>query len=290
MPSKLAIGTAQFGSVYGVANKAGCVPEDEVHRILVKAKQEGIDMLDTASGYGKSETVLGRDSTNGWKIVSKLGALPGECVNVKEWVVDQVEGSLRRLNVSSLYALLIHNPDQLFESRGREIISALQALKSAGLVKKLGVSIYDSLDLEAISTVIKLDIVQAPLNALDSRLIDSGWSQRLFRQGVEIHVRSVFLQGLLLMKAGSRPEKFQKWSNLWVIWHEWIRANEVTPLQACLRHVLSFPEISKIVVGVESVNQLGEICAAIHGAPVDLPPLFRSNDKELLDPFRWNTA
>ena len=131
------------------------------------------------------------------------------------------------------------------------------------------------------------DVVQAPFNILDRRLIDSGWFGRLRDLGVELHVRSVFMQGLLLMPATLRPAKFHRWQPLWNEWDRWLRAHQLTPLEACLRYALSFNEIRRVIVGVDTPGQLKEIIAAAAG---ELPPVpfgLRSTDVALLNPSNW---
>ena len=133
---KLALGTAQFGLNYGVANHTGRVPLDEAREILGEAASHGVDVLDTAIAYGESEHVLGEIGVSSWRVVSKLPAVPNDCNDVFDWVATQIRGSLFRLNIDRLYAVLLHNPQQLFNSRGNEIIRAMVQVRDAGLTEK----------------------------------------------------------------------------------------------------------------------------------------------------------
>ena len=103
----------------------------------------------------------------------------------------------------------------------------------------------------------------------------------------ELHVRSAFLQGLLLMNSTTRPEKFQRWKSLWTQYDDWLKQAGVTALQACLRYVLSFREISRVVVGVESQEQLQEILLAALGPSPDVPDALAVSNSELINPGRW---
>ncbi len=285
---KLALGSAQFGMDYGIANRAGRVSQHEVASILTRARSEGIDTLDTAIAYGESEAALGRSSLAGWRIVTKLGPVPEDHPDAGGWVAEQIRGSLQRLGVASLYGVLLHSPGQVLESWGGEILSALDAAKRDGLAGKTGISIYDPSELDSLGDRFQPDIVQAPFNILDRRLIESGWLRRIEERGTEVHVRSIFLQGLLLMGADERPQAFQRWDGLWATWHRWLQETGLTPLEACVRHALSFPEISRVVVGVDGLRHLEEICKAAHGDAPDIPSSLRADDIDLLNPSRWS--
>jgi aryl-alcohol dehydrogenase-like predicted oxidoreductase len=285
---RLALGTVQFGTSYGVANADGQVPVNEVRRILRYARENGIDMLDTAIAYGDSESRLGSIGVASWRVVSKLPAQSAECADVADWVRAAVRGSLTRLGVSRLYALLLHRPEQLLTAGGEALYRALKALKAEGLVGRIGISIYEPAELDAIVARFPVDVVQAPFNILDRRLLESGWLARLKAQSVELHVRSVFLQGLLLMPAGQRPRKFERWQSLWDAWHAWLSQAELTPLQACVRYVMSFTEIGAAVVGVDSLTQLAQIVQSGEGELPAVPTSLGCTDTDLLNPARWN--
>lgn len=284
---KLALGTVQFGLKYGIANQQGQVPYDETKAILDHASASGIDTLDTAIAYGNSEQRLGEIGVQRWQVVSKLPAIPESCSDIVQWVTNSVKETLQRLKIKSLHGLLLHRPQQLLESGGDRLYDALQQLKHDGLVKKIGVSIYGPEELDALAGHYHLDLVQAPFNIMDRRLIDSGWLSRLADKSTELHVRSVFLQGLLLIAPGDRPGKFNKWTSLWSKWENWIKLTGLTPLQACLRYALSFSEINKVVIGVDSLNQLKEILQAATGPMPQAPKELQTCDIDLLNPARW---
>lgn len=284
---KLALGTVQFGLPYGIANQIGQVTRPEAKAMLQLAAANGIDTLDTAIGYGESEQRLGEIGVSGWQIVSKLPEMPDDCTDILHWVKEMVNGSLARLNAGKLSGLLLHRPQQLLERKGDDLYRALQQLKQEGLVQKIGISIYDPSELDRICGRFKIDLVQAPFNVLDRRMIDTGWLYRLKEQGTELHVRSIFLQGLLLMGQSDRPIKFARWEPLWSKWHEWLNDVGLTPLQASLRYALSFPEISRVIIGVDSLNQLKEIIDSAKGSASQIPEAIKVNELDLLDPARW---
>lgn len=285
---KLALGTVQFGLPYGIANQVGQVSRLEAKRMLQLAAVNGIDTLDTAIAYGESETCLGEAGVHEFKLVTKLPPLPEDCIDVRSWVEGQVAASLARLGVMRVYGLLLHRSEQLLGPKGKDLYSALQCLKDKGFVQKVGVSIYSPRDLESFPKSFHLDLVQAPFNLVDRRLSTTGWLRRLKEEGVEVHARSVFLQGLLLMQQAAIPPKFAPWSELWEKWHGWLADRDITPIHACLAFPLSFLEIDRVVVGADNVCQLEQIIdAARSNAPVDFPDL-HSEAEPLINPSLWS--
>lgn len=285
--NRLTLGTAQFGLPYGIANRTGQVTRPEAKKMLQLATGYGIDTLDTAIAYGESETCLGEVGIQGFKLVTKLPAVPDGCADVSSWVKEQVAASLSRLGVNAVYGLLLHRPQQLLESDGEAIYQVLQELKKRGQVKMVGISIYSPSELEALIPQYRFDLVQAPFNLVDRRLHISGWLRRLKDDGVEIHTRSAFLQGLLLLSQDAIPKKFSPWVDLWSKWHDWLAHHTVSAVQACLAFPLSFPEIDRVVIGADSVSQLEQIISAATSiAPVDLPDL-HCDAENLINPARW---
>lgn len=287
--SRLALGTAQFGQTYGIANQSGQVSKSEVIRILNFAQEHGVDSIDTAIDYGDSERVLGQVGVGSFNVITKLPAVPDDVTDVQAWVNAMVNASLDRLGVPFVYGLLLHRPGQLSGVRGAALSIALKNIKAAGLVRKIGVSIYDPEELETILDCLPVDLIQAPFNLIDQRLHSSGWLDRLQANGVEIHVRSVFLQGLLLMPPTAVPGKFRKrWPKVWDTWYGWLSANPaVSAVQACIGFVHGFSQINRVVIGVDSPIQLSQI---IEGLKIDSPknwPAMEHYDRLLISPYLW---
>lgn len=284
--TKLALGTAQFGLTYGIADPQPQMAYLEAKDTVDYAYSHKINVLDTAMGYGDSESRLGEIGVRDWKVISKLPEVPaGE--DVSGWIVSAVHSSLAKLKIESLYGLLLHRPAQLLGDKGLEINAALERLKDEGLVKKIGISIYQPSELESVMSIIEADLVQSPLSLLDRRLITSGWLDRLADKGVEVHARSVFLQGVLLMSPTQRPRKFDRWSGLWGRYHAWVRETGLSPLQACLAYVSSLPQVRQVVVGVNGLNHIQEILQAQTSEPPKWSPELETDDEELLNPLAW---
>jgi aryl-alcohol dehydrogenase-like predicted oxidoreductase len=286
---KLALGTAQFGLDYGVSNTAGQVKLPEVKKILAEAQKYNIDTLDTAIAYGNSERILGDAGVNNFNVVTKLPPVPKATKDIALWLNNQVQSSLQKMQVKSLSGLLLHESSDLLKAPNLELFNSLSKLKDDGIVSKVGVSIYNPDELDALAERgIKIDIVQAPFNILDRRLESSGWLHRLHLAGIEVHTRSAFLQGLLLQQRDQRNSYFNKWANYFTIFDEWVNDTRQTPLGASLNFVYSNKYISKVIVGVESRVQLTEMLSSIsQNSQFPVPDELDVDDHMLINPSSW---
>lgn len=284
---KIALGSVQFGIPYGVTNRGGMTSRQEVREILTVAARSGVDTIDTAITYGESERVLGAEGCSRFRIVTKLPAIPATH-DVERWIEEQVAASLARLKLKNVYGMLLHRPLQLQEPQGGEIYAALQRLKRKGLVEKVGISVYSPDEIQKIFPVFPMDLVQAPFNAFDARLITSGWLRRLKEAGAEVHVRSIFLQGLLLLPPAELPQKFLRWAPLFIKWANWLETNQVSALEACLSFPLFQDGIDRVVIGVENAFQFSQILCAANNVRPGLSYNPGCVEEELIDPGKWS--
>lgn len=285
---KLALGTAQFGSAYGVANSEGKVQFTEAQRILDFARRAGVDVLDTAVGYGDCEAVLGNMKMSGWKLITKIPPLDNSVIDIESWVIAQVNASMQRLSVDVLYGVLLHRPEDILNDRGSQYSRALQQLRDSGRVAQIGYSIYSPSILSELTSRLWPDIVQTPFNVFDQRIKKSGWLDKLTSNGTMVHARSVFLQGLLLMHESGWPAYFDNWKPLLSNWLKVVVAEGVSPLEMALNFALQEKMLDRVVVGVDSLVQIEQIVAAVKGNVV-LPDLtgLACDDVRLIEPFRW---
>ncbi len=276
--SRLALGTVQFGLDYGVTNTAGRVAEDAAEAILDRAAAAGIDLLDTASAYGDSEAVLGRIASPTFRVVTKIGGPPAR-------FADLARASAARLGRTP-DGILLHDARALMGREATAVTAALLALRERGLVKRIGVSVYTPEALEAACTLFRPDVVQLPFNVLDRRFERTGWLAQLQGTGVEVHARSLFLQGALL--GAETPVRLAFAAPVFEAFREACAAAQITPLEACLSVGLAAP-LDRLVVGVTSVAELDAILAAAAN-PRPLPTTFdalATDDPALVDPSRW---
>ena len=284
---RLAIGTAQFGMSYGIANKNGQVKFNEAEQILSLAIKNGISTIDTAKVYGDSEKELGKLNVRQFDVITKLPEIPKSVENVEKWLNYNIEDSLSNLGVEKIDGLLFHNTNDLLSSNGQEIYQKLLKFKESKKIKKIGISIYSPEILEYITSKYDFDIVQAPFNIIDQRLLKSGWLKKLKDNGTEVHIRSIFLQGLLLMSLKDIPGKFNHWNHLFYFWSSWLENNNISALETCLAFSMSFPEIDKVIIGVDSYKQFLMIIDSLKNyAQTDFPS-FDCDDDNLLNPSNW---
>lgn len=289
---KLGLGTAQFGMDYGISNSSGKPAPAEVSRILEVARAAGVQVIDTAHAYGDSEVLLGHclPAEHPFRIVTKTLPLRTERMTVADArrVLDAFRLSLERLRQPRIYALLVHDAQDLLAAESERLMDALASLKVQHVVEKLGVSVYDERELDAVRARFPVDIVQLPFSVLDQRLLASGALARLKRAGIEVHARSVFLQGLLLMEPDSLGEYFHAVRDALRRLHAFSRARGHTPLETALRFVADRDEIDCAVIGVARHEELEEIVAACRGAAATEDySAFALPDEAILNPARW---
>lgn len=255
--NKLGLGTVQWGLPYGIANQDGITSPDTVTALINEARHYGIKVLDTASLYGKSEAVLGANSLEGFKVVTKTPRFSTSYISDLE--VNQLnvtfQQSLDLLSCKKIYGLMAHHADNLLAPGGDQILAAMTRLKEKGVVEKIGVSVYDGRQVDALLKKFKPDLIQLPLNVLDQRMLLSGHLERLKNAGVEIHVRSVFLQGLLLMPLSNIPVFFEPIRHLLNRWHTAANTQGLTTNQAALAFVRNIPYVDTVLVGLDNLEQ-----------------------------------
>ncbi len=285
--AELALGTAQFGLTYGIANRTGKIDLETGRKILALAKRHGVHTLDTAINYGDAESVLGEIGCSGWDVISKLPPVPSGTTDISSWVNDEVGKSLQRLRTPSIYALLLHHPSDLLGTHSEKLVESLLDLKAKGTVAKLGVSIYGADELDQLIAYPVIDIVQAPMNIIDRGLESSGWLNKLKKSNIEIHSRSTFLQGVLAMSPAQRPDWIATWASIFHEWDMWITDTGMSRIEACLAHIRSYPEVDRIIIGVDSPEQISEVFRVLTMPPLRAPRSLVSDDERLINPSRW---
>ena len=286
--NRIVLGGAQLGLPYGILNGGETLSREEVARILDTAVDHGIDAIDTAIAYGQSELVIGETAQNRFKIISKLPPIPSDVSNVSQWVRTQVDASLSRLKCSSLDALLLHRSQDLTDAHGAELYAAINSLKVEKIIQRFGVSIYAPDELTGIIGTFDIDVVQAPLNVFDRRIL--GVIDQLTALNIEVHVRSVFLQGVLIAKPENRPQRFQPWSEHFARFDEWVNASGMSAMACCLGFALQQSGVAKLVIGTTSPKSLTEIMTSIPNMKLEVPADLQSLSEQLIDPRVWGVA
>lgn len=283
---KLALGTVQFGSNYGITNTVGQVSIDEVEKILTYAQDVEINCLDTAIAYGHSEAVLGQFNLSNFRVISKIPELGSEAPNIK--ISHLLEQSLERLKLPKLFGLLLHAEEDLKREHADFIFEQLIDLKKQGLVDKVGVSFYTTDVAEDIILKYPLDLIQIPASQLDNRFVASGILTLAHQKKIEVHARSLFLQGLLVTDSEKRPSVFSSHPDL-LNFDRIAKKNNLSQLELALSYLHQHIEINKGVIGCLSLEQLSETVMHYHNTRsfiVDSNHL-SSGDHYLINPCLW---
>jgi aryl-alcohol dehydrogenase-like predicted oxidoreductase len=293
MIGKLGLGTVQFGLDYGISNRNGQVSRMAVKSILAKAEEAGVGTIDTASRYGDSERVLGECMKRPvpFRVVSKTPPISGESVTRSEakYLDQALETSLSLLGIDRLYGLLVHHPSDLLKEGGEQVRDFLLNAKDSGRVERIGVSVYSAEDIDRIVEIFQPDIVQAPISIADQRLVKSGHVAAMKSRNIEIHARSIFLQGLLLQSPAQTDPYFEPVRAALLSCEEYLRDAGVSKLEACLWFALGRHEIDTVLVGVTSLEELDDIlnaAAALGRSDLDFDQ-FQIDDENILNPSNW---
>lgn len=284
---KLAIGSAQFGMNYNLYSSE-TMKEKEVYSIIEYARKIGIDTIDTAIGYGPAEKKLGRAGVSDFKIITKLPKISSN-KNISKFIFEEVNKSLERLNVPSLYGLLLHRPSDILCNHNNEIIDSIEQLKKNKIIHNFGYSIYEPEEINNLDNTYNSDILQVPYNLLDKRfksIINLNFEKTFPKK---IYIRSIFLRGILLHQNPSTISKyFSKWDNFFSRWKKWLIENDIDPLSVCVNYIKNNCNIERAIVGIDSLDQLKSIYSAYVSNRNLYPKNFNSNDLYLIDPRKWN--
>lgn len=289
---RLALGTVQFGLEYGINNIDGQTSTDECHKILSLANHSGISTLDTSCSYGNAESVLGSypNLTTQFNVITKSPAFSDAKITSlhANRVKESIACSCNLLNTPVLDGVLVHQCDDLFKPGGEAIYQSLVQQKVLGNIKKIGVSVYHQKQVEQIIKHFDVDIIQLPFNIFDQRLLHDGTLTKLSRQNIEVHARSIFLQGLFFTSPTTLPSFFNSAKKPLLALKLYAEQQGVSMAELALGFVKSFPQIKKIICGVNNSEQLKELVKAFD-AKVELQNTsqFALTDENILSPVNW---
>ena len=281
--NKITLGTAQWGMNYGINNSLGIPNNEELNAIISLAKKNKITFLDTAPGYGNAEQRIGNISNNQFDIITKVGN-----INSENTIKKQLSKSLKNLKEESIYGCLFHNINELITNP--LLWSQLVSEKKAGNIKKIGCSLYNPDEIKfLLENSFIPDIVQLPYSILDQKF--STHFKKLKNKGVEIHVRSIFLQGIYFMKPNTIPKKLSALKVAIDKIQKICKKNSISIMDICIQFILRNPLIDSVIIGVESKNQLQEIILAI-SSEVKVEVFSQINmvqleEKKMLNPSNW---
>jgi len=252
--SKLSLGTVQFGLDYGIANSNGKPLQKDVDRIIEYVSNNGINCFDTAQAYGNSEQVLGESLKNIDEkiVISKLKSnIFRENLNIN------ITKSLKNLNLSSLFGLLLHDSDILYDWKSEDTKSVNHLIDSKK-IKYFGVSIYTSRDFELAIENENIKFIQIPFNLFDQRAYKENWFEKAKKNNKLIFIRSIYLQGLLLMEKNKVPSNLESAKKYLDILDKYCKKLNITRNELSLSFVDTIAKDSMILFGCENITQAEE--------------------------------
>lgn len=274
------IGSANFTQRYGADSTK--IKSNEIKKILNLAKKNNIYLIDTAEAYINKKDVF-KNVDKKFKFSTKI--IPNSKWVSLEFCQKELERHFKSLNNNKIETILFHDVKILFTKIGFKIFRNLEILKKKKYFQKIGLSIYDTQCLSYINTSYDLDVIQCPYNILDRRILTSGWYDKLKSKGIEIHIRSIFLQGLLVNKLVYKKKYFEKWKKKFSEWFIWLENNNISPIDYCFSDLLNY-DFDKIIIGINNSKNLEEV---INFRTINKNKMinFSISDKKLIDPRNW---
>ena len=286
---KLGIGTANFGKKYGLSNFR--IRKNQIKKIFNFIEKNNINLIDTAKNYKNSEKIIGEQKKYTKKIVTKI--FLKKTNDIKNFLIEEIRNSLLKLNKKKIYGFLIHNIKILDVIDKEKLYEALKYLKKKGLIKKVGFSIYELRDLKYFKKQFIPDIIQVPMNIFDRRFCNKAFVDYVRSNNIEVHVRSCFLQGLLInYKNIKKFKKFKKWNNLFKKLDIFCKKKLINRMEASILFIKNNHFNKYVVIGIENVDQLKMIHTILNRQLKisNFPKNIKSNNLELIDPRKWNNV
>jgi aryl-alcohol dehydrogenase-like predicted oxidoreductase len=286
--AKLGLGSAQFQTGAG-GHLRGRSPDAEVRDMLVAATRAGLGYLDAGAASPLVEQMLGQNAPRPCPMRLLVKSVRGD--RGPDVVEDEARASLARFGVTRAQAIVVQSASDLFAPSGAALWERLLALRDAGLFVQVGISAYASDDPVGLARRFRPDLVQAPASLLDQRLLLDGSLMAVREMGIEVHLRSIFLNGLLFLPPDRVPAQLKGAAGRLSRARRMIAEGRSDPLQAALGFALSRPEADAVIVGAASTAELSAVIAAASSPPPDLDwDEMAIDDPVALDPRRWAAA
>ncbi len=279
--SKVILGVTQFGLNYGILNQHNLNKKKKLKQILNFSKKKGINSIYSSKYYGNANKFLATENLNYFKLYIKFKSQD----LLKKNFLEDFEKMKKKLKKNNLILML----DRFENLKNRErlkIYNILLDLKKDKKINKFGYSIYSFKNLKKICHEFKPNILQCPYNVIDRRLEEKKLLQFLKINKIEIHVRSIFLQGLLILHYSKHPRKFLNWKKIFKKFDDQIQHYKISNLDWCLNFIEKNKYINKILLGVDNIDQLREICSFKNNGKIKFPKMY-VKDEKLINPSKW---
>lgn len=288
--NKIILGTVQFGLDYGINNSSGKPDSATIKSILDLAFENNIRLLDTAEAYGNSQELIGeyhKTSTNRFDIITKFSA---KRTNLSTNLIERISQNLSTLQVNSLYGYMFHSFAD-FEYYYLNFKDQLIQLKNSGVIKRIGVSIYTNPEFEKLLNYPDVDLVQLPFNLLDNNSKRLALITKANENGIEVHTRSVFLQGLFFRSLDTFPEKLSPLSSYLKEIQKISSNANIQVKELALNYALQQSKIDGVLIGIETVGQLQDNLKSIQTKlpekVVERIDQLHVIETDLLNPSNW---
>ena len=278
------LGTATFGSDYGIANQNNVMSEAEVSLVLQRAFELGIKTLDTSPEYGKAEILIGQYQSKNekFKIFSKF-----RLERDFQSTIESIKQSRDNLKIKQFEGLYFHRPNDLLTRSRDENCRLINELVNSGLTKRIGASVYDEDEIHRISsTYPEIKLFQVPENILDRRLLKSSLVEGLASNGYEFHIRSIFMQGLILMDTSRLHPKFGAFTESLIELKKFARSTNMSVEEICISYAKQISWAKSILIGASKAHQIHELCT-LGATKLDFDTLPKAMAPELVDPRGW---
>lgn len=287
---KLIFGTAQLDRNYGINKENNFMTKNNLSKILKILKKNKINFIDTAPAYKSAETKLGKNKLNRFNLITKIPSLKKiKKKHIKKFITKQINTSLKDLKIKKFYAIILHDCGDLINNPHKEIIyKELKELKNNGIALKIGFSSYDTNDIRIILKDYKIDMIQSPCNVFDQKILDKKMLLLLKKKKIEVHLRSIFLQGLLLTDIKKITFNKPNWKKYFLKWNFFLKKNKIEKLEACINFALNIKGNFKILIGFNNIKELKEIIFFVKKRRKKLNyKNLRTNDLSLTRPYNW---
>ena len=285
--NKIIIGTAQLSNNYGIFNKLKSIQNKELKKILNYCKKQNIFYIDLANSYKNSINKLSKNNLVKFKIILKVGSINKN--NYFSNLKAIVEKTLKELKVKKIYSLMLHDERDIKYLGDKKIMEYFLDLKKKNIIQKIGLSIYNFKKLKVSLNSFPIDLIQVPFNIFDRRILDKKIQKIISKNKIEVHARSIFLQGLLLQDPSSRQKIIQKNQSLLNSWDKFNEYHQKKKIMNCIKFVSQFKKINKFVFGVDNLDQLKTIVSIIKEIDynIKLHYNFKLKSKKIVDPRLW---
>ena len=284
MVNKFILGTANLENSYG--KFSNYLNLKDFKKIINSPKNKPA-YIDTSLNYKNVHKILSKINLGNIKIITKISIPIKKNINPENWIFKNIRLIMKNLNVKSIYGVLIHNPSIFKKKELKDYIISLNKLKKKGIIKKTGFSVYNLKEANFLINNYDFNILQAPINIMDQSFCETIFLNKLSKKKIQLHARSIFLQGILLSSDLENDNYFKRWKNLWKKYYSWIEKNKISKLTACLTFVKKKRYISKIIIGVENQKQFDQILSNKRANNLKFEKFLFQKNEQLINPSKW---